>query len=284
MNEGKETIPQPSSPTPENGGSIESKPNNTNPDETSGEQNPPSTSSEKGREASENKETNLTNQALINFLEQQKYQAKEGKSLSLDQQKFNEKVEELIEQLKKVSDQTITPKTLIQALNLGYQRNMPEQIEIIESEINKAQEEKNKPQTSEEQKKELQQKIDILTQMKEKKEELLKNESQLPEEIKKHVETVFGGLPDNPELKQQLIEALNKGDFDQVIQVFVEEGLKDNENDPQNIKKNKAKARMVAKWVKEKAPIIGGVAALLLLLMVINASKSAEGRQGGMIG
>ena len=261
------------------------------PQETSEEQNPQSPPSKESTNSSET-ELKLTNQALIAFLEKQKYQVeegevKEGEGLTADQQEFNKNVDKFLEQLTQDSNQPISLENLINTLNFGYQRARPailEGLKQIESLINETQEQLNDPKTPEEQRKELDQKIYLLNEMKKEREELLKNELELPKKIIEHAETVFGELSDKPELKQRLIAGLNNGNFDQVMEVFVDKGLEDNENDHQNIKEEKAKARNIVESFKKNAPIVGGVAAILLLLMILKASKSTGGGQGGMMG
>lgn len=234
-------------------------------------------------EESKGEKTKLTNQTLIHFLEKQKYPTSENQSLPPDQQEFNRKVDELINSLNQISDQPINQETFIQALNFGYQRNLPEQINQIESLISQMKQKLNEPGTNPEEKPELNDKINLLKQMQQKKEELLKNGAEIPAEIREQIKTVFGELKEDPELKNQLLTHLASGSFDGVMDFIVNKSLQEEAGDSEETKQAKSRAAHVIRGFKEKGPLIGGVFGILLLLMILKASKSGSG-QNQMMG
>lgn len=229
------------------------------------------------------KEKKLTNQVLVSFLEKQKYSTSENQSLPPDQQEFNRKVDELIKSSNQNPDQPVNQETFIQGLNLAYQKNLPDEISQIESLISQMKEKVNEPGTNPEEKQELNDKINLLHQIQQKKEELLKNGAEIPDEVKRQIETVFNQLKEDPELKNQLLTHLESGSFDGVMDVIVNKSLQEEAGDSEKTKQAKSRAARVIRGLKEKGPLIGGVFGILLLLMILKASNSGSG-QNQMMG
>ncbi len=204
--------------------------------------------------------------SLRKFLENQKIQPQEGQELTEKHKQFNETLNNLIEQIKEKTivnpDNFADVLSTVLATHPEKQTEREKIINLLKQEIEKIDSQIQDQSLPEEERRKL------ITA----KQKLQENINLFDEKLKNQISELAKKMNDGS-LTPQEIDEINKlletGNIDSLEKI-----LEDKPDDNEETKQKKETVRKAATWLKEKGPMIGGIAALLLLLMILQASKS----------
>ncbi len=208
--------------------------------------------------------------SVTKFLESQKIKPQEGQALTDQQKQFNETLNNFIEQIK--GQTIISPDRFADILGtvLTTHPERQQQIDQIQHEIQEIDSQLQNQSLPEEEKTKLMAVKQQLEQIVTLSDEQIKN--QVVELAKKINNDSF-----SPREVDEINKLSETGDIGSLKKI-----LEDKPDDDEETKQKKETARKVKTWLKENGPMIGGMATIILLLMIFQASKSGGGHQGMM--